>query len=166
LDRLVNGNGKWNKLMHLDEIISPERALFNVHVTSKKRALELLSGLLTKMQPTLDRNEVFESLCNRERLGSTGLGYGVALPHGRVDKNEQTIGAFLQLAESVDFDSVDNQPVDLLFAMLVPENSTNEHLNMLAELAELFSREEVREKLRKVTDSSELFDLLKTYASH
>ena len=126
----------------------------------------MVSELLAKDQTTLDQHTVFESLLSREKLGSTSLGYGVALPHGRISHSEETIGAFVQLEEGIDFDSIDNQPVDLLFALLVPEHSTDEHLQMLSLLAEMFSNEEFRNKLRSVKDSSALYQLLVNWSPH
>jgi PTS system nitrogen regulatory IIA component len=99
-------------------------------------------------------------LIARERLGSTGLGNGIAIPHGRLKNGQQTIAAFMQLSTSIDYDSVDNAPVDLLFALIVPENSTEEHLNTLATLAEMFSNTETLNKLRQSSSSEEMYTIL------
>ena len=96
----------------------------------------------------------------RERLGSTGLGFGVALPHARLEGIDTAVGAFVHLPCGVDFDSPDREPVDLVFALLVPENSTNEHLEILSRLAELFNEEELRKKLRIAASAKAVFGLL------
>lgn len=145
--------------MHLDSLLNPEHIACRVTSASKKRALEELSGLIVKGEPELNQNEVFECLIARERLGSTGLGKGVAIPHGRLKAGDKTIAAFVQLAEGVDFDAPDGQPVDLLCALLVPPESTDEHLETLATLTEMFRDEKLREALRRA-DTDE--DLLKT----
>jgi len=82
---------------------------------------------------------IFDSLIGRERLGSTGLGHGVALPHGRFNQSQRAVGAFVKLKKGVDFDAIDRQPVDLVFGLLVPDHYTDEHLKILAYLAEMFS---------------------------
>ena len=125
--------------MQLSEIINVNRIKKDVDVQSKKRALEELSNLITQDQTQLNANEIFDSLISRERLGSTGVGYGVAIPHGRINNCNQITGAFIQLSQGVDFDAMDNQPVDMLFALIVPEESTDEHLQGLALLASMFN---------------------------
>ncbi|QKT02915.1 PTS IIA-like nitrogen regulatory protein PtsN [Ectothiorhodospiraceae bacterium 2226] len=147
--------------MRVGDLITIERVAANAEdVTSKKKALERLSELLAQGEDDISRTEVFDSLIARERLGGTGLGHGVALPHGRVKNNRKTRGAFIQLIEGVDFDAIDQQPVDLLFALLVPEESTEEHLRVLAQLAEMFSSREFRERLREARTSEALYRLL------
>jgi PTS system nitrogen regulatory IIA component len=93
-------------------------------------------------------------------LGSTGLGNGIAIPHGRLKNSKKTIAAFLQLDDAIDYDAVDKAPVDLLFALIVPEDSTEEHLQTLASLAETFSNPEIVSKLRQSGSSAEVFSLL------
>ncbi len=147
--------------MQISEILTPSRIAGNVDVTSKKGVLELLANLIADDTPDLTQTEIFDSLCARERLGSTGLGHGVAIPHGRLRGSKQTLGAFIQLNEGVDYDAVDQQPVDLLFALLVPEASTDEHLQVLARLAEMFSDTELVTKLRQGGSNTALYELLK-----
>jgi len=145
--------------MQISDIITPERILCHVQATSKKRSLEYFSKLLAT-ESTLTSHEIFDSLLARERLGSTGLGKGVAIPHARVALNHVTLAAFLQLEKGIDFDAIDKQPVDLLFALMVPENSTQEHLKILAQLASMFSDAEFRRKIRETDDCFEKFNLL------
>ncbi len=143
--------------MNISEILTPEHVDFHADAASKKRALELLSALLADNGETVSSSDIFNSLLAREKLSSTGLGRGVALPHGRVKGLERTLCAFLQLREGIDFDSNDNQPVDLLCALIVPEHSTDEHLQILAMLAEMFRNRAFCEQLRKASSSEELY---------
>ena len=106
---------------------------------------------------------VFDSLIGRERLGSTGLGHGVALPHGRVNQAEHAIGAFLKLDKGVDFDALDRQPVDLIFGLLVPDHYTDEHLKILAHLAEMFSDLTFCQRLRQADHDAALYQLFHTW---
>lgn len=146
--------------MRLTDIISLGRISCDSHAGSKKRVLEQFSDLIANDQPTLNRNEIFESLLSRERLGSTGLGHGIAIPHGRISNSERAIGALIKLQDGIDFEAVDHQPVDLLFALLVPEQSTEEHLQLLAMLAEMFSNAVVVEQLRNAHSSAALYDVI------
>lgn len=123
---------------------------------SKKRILEELAGLLATAAEELNQGTVFDRLLERERLGSTGLGHGIALPHARVAGVTEARGAFLQLKSGADFDAIDQQPVDLVFGLLVPEAATEEHLQLLAKLATLFSDETFCQRLRKAADSDAL----------
>ncbi|MCF6254932.1 MAG: PTS sugar transporter subunit IIA [Gammaproteobacteria bacterium] len=147
--------------MQFSDIITPERIATQVPVASKKRALETLSDLFVKCSPdTLDAHDIFNSLIARERLGTTAIDHGVAIPHGRLKNSAETIGAFVQLADGIDCDAFDRQSVNLMFALLVPENSTEEHLQLLARLAEMFSDNELCEKLRAAANSQSLYDCL------
>ncbi len=141
-------------------LLAPERIACNLHASSKKRALELLADLLASADPALSQSAVFESLIGRERLGSTGLGHGVAIPHARVRGARRAVGAFVKLDEGIDFDAADERPVDLLFALLVPEHYTNEHLALLAELARMFSDPELCRELRASCTSEHALELL------
>jgi len=150
--------------MNISDIISPDRVVCDFDATSKKRALEQLSTMIaTDASPSILPKDVVDSLIARERLGSTCIGYGVAIPHGRVKNTSHAIAAFAKLHEGIDFDAADNQSVDLLFALLVPEDSTNEHLQLLAQLAEMFSDEDFRAKLRATKDRQAIYNLLSTW---
>lgn len=150
-------------MMQVTDLLSVERIDCQSEAPSKKRALEKLSNLIASGQNGLSETEIFDSLISRERLGSTGLGHGVAIPHGRVKNAEQTIGAFIKLSQGIDFDAIDQQPVQLLFALLVPENSTDEHLQLLAQLAKMFSDDNLQQKLTAANDSREIFELIKQW---
>jgi PTS system nitrogen regulatory IIA component len=146
--------------MLIADTISPACIVCGAEARSKKRALEQLSSLLASGGTGLVELDVFESLLARERLGSTGIGHGVAIPHGRFKATKRAIGAFMQLRKGVDFSAIDNEPVDLIFALLVPEESTEEHLQLLAMLAEMFSSESLRAELRRAKSTAEIHRLL------
>jgi PTS system nitrogen regulatory IIA component len=139
-----------------EDFINPERISCRDPASSKKRALQSLGELLSQAAPELGPDEAFDKLLERERLGSTGLGHGIALPHARVAGVDKAYGAFIQLEESVDFDAIDNQPVDLIFGLLVPESATKEHLQLLAHLASMFSHAGFCEALRRATQPEEV----------
>lgn len=147
--------------MQFSDIITPDRIATQVPVTSKKRALETISELFATRSPNaLDAQDIFSSLIARERLGTTAIDHGVAIPHGRIKNGTETIGAFVQLADGIDCDAFDQKSVNLMFALLVPENSTEEHLQLLARLAQMFSDAELCDKLRTATNNQSLYDLL------
>lgn len=146
--------------MQIGELLSLDRVADSTDVSSKKRTLELLSSLLSSGDNGLSADEIFDTLLARERLGSTGLGAGVAIPHGRIKGIDKTVGAFVKLHDGVDFDAPDKQPVDLLFALLVPEECTNTHLDILAQLARLFRDDHAVDQLRKSTNRETLYRIL------
>ena len=146
--------------MRISEILTNDRILCNVDLSSKKAVLETLSGLIAGTGSGLTGQEVFNSLLSRERLGGTGLGNGIALPHGRLKNGLSTIAAFIQLKQGVDYDAFDRQPVDLIFALLVPEQSTEEHLQVLAQLAEMFNKPEFLARLRREESNEAIYNLL------
>lgn len=153
--------------MQLSEVLSPDRIICGLDVPSKKRALEQVSDLLSHNQTGIAAIDIYNSLLARERLGGTGVGHGVAIPHGRLQNTQQTLGAFIRLKEGIDFDAIDQQPVDLIFALIVPEEATQEHLQTLAQLAKLFNDEQVREKLRAAASATDLYQqLMDAAASH
>ncbi len=153
--------------MQLSELLSPERVACDVEVPSKKRVLEQVSDLLALDQSSTSSIDIYNSLLARERLGGTGVGHGIAIPHGRLQNTQQTLGAFIRLKQGIDFDAIDHQPVDLVFALVVPEEATQEHLQTIAHLAKIFNDEQVRTKLRAATDAATLYQvLLDAAASH
>lgn len=152
--------------MQISALLSPERIACHQDSSSKKRSLEIVSKLLANALPEFTDGEIFDSLIGRERLGSTGLGQGVALPHGRLKGLKQPIAAAITLGESVDYDAIDQQPVDLMFALLVPEESTEEHLQILARLAEMFIDQEFCGQLRSCQDGEQCFKLISNWDSH
>ncbi len=143
----------------LVRILSPARVLAHVEVTSKKRAFEE-AGLLFESSDGLNRTLITDSLFSRERLGSTGLGHGVAIPHGRIKGLKAPLAAVFQLRNPIGFDAPDQIPVRLLIFLLVPEAATQKHLEILAEIAQLLSDTDVRARLLECDDSAHLYDLI------
>ena len=148
----------------LAAILPPAQALVQVDATSKKRAFEE-AGLLFENLHGLNRALVADSLFARERLGSTGLGYGVAIPHGRIKGMKSPLAAVFLLAEPIGFDSPDEKPVSLMIFLLVPEASTQKHLEILSEIAEMLSDASLRDKLKLSRDSQELHALITNWQS-
>lgn len=148
----------------LASILSPSQVLAQVDVTSKKRAFEE-AGLLFENLHGLSRALVADSLFSRERLGSTGLGHGVAIPHGRIKGLKTPMAAVFQLSQAIGFDAPDELAVSLLIFLLVPEAATQKHLEILSEIAELLSDADLREKLVSSTDSQQLYDLIAGWQS-
>ena len=146
--------------MQLTDFLTTDRIACNVSAHSKKRALEELSELISHDQHSISATDIFDCLLSRERLGGTGIGFGVAIPHGRLKDSDHTTAALVQLNNGIDFDAIDNQPVDLVFALLVPEAATQEHLQLLAGLATLFSQSAFCERLRRARDRETLLELL------
>lgn len=146
-------------------LLAPARVRCKENARSKKRVLELAASLLAEAVPGMASAEIFEALNSRERLGSTGLGHGMALPHGRIGGLAEPIAACLTLDEPVDFDAPDRQRVDVLYALLVPRDCSREHLQILASLAEMFNDPRLRERLRAQTDGAELIDCLDQWSA-
>jgi PTS system nitrogen regulatory IIA component len=143
--------------MQIQSLISPNRTLCRIEGGSKKRALELLANTIAQDVPEVDGDELFRRLIARERLGSTGIGYGIAIPHCRIEQCSGAVGALITLADPIDFDAIDSQPVDILFAMLVPEDANSEHLQTLASLAAAMNNADYRQRLRAATSNEALF---------
>lgn len=148
----------------LSAILPSAQALVQVDVTSKKRAFEE-AGLLFENLHGLNRALVADSLFARERLGSTGLGHGVAIPHGRIKGMKSPLAAVFRLIQPIGFDSPDEQPVCLLFFLLVPEASTQKHLEILSEIAEMLSDSGFRERLKQSSDAQDLHQLIVAWHS-
>ncbi len=133
-------------MTQIAQLLNSENIVLDLDASSKKRVFEQV-GLLFENNQGIARSTVFDSLFAREKLGSTGLGQGIAIPHGRIKGLKQASGAFLRLTTPVPFDSPDGKPVSLLFVLLVPEQATEHHLQILSELAERFSDRNCREAL-------------------
>ena len=152
--------------MNLANLLTAKRIACGAQVASKKRALELVSQLLADVHEAPSQTEIFDSLLARERLGTTGLGYGVALPHGRLAAVPRARGALVKLAHGIDYDAIDKQPVDLLFALVVPKEATEEHLQILAQLAEMLHDPRLRERLRHASNADELQNALSDWTPY
>ena len=128
----------------MKDILTPARTLCRAPGLSKKRLFETIASIISEDQPALVYDEVFSQLIAREKLGSTGLGQGIAIPHCRVDACPEPLGTLVTLEQAIDFDAPDDQPVDLLFALLVPGEAHQQHLDILANVARLFSQQAKR----------------------
>ena len=148
----------------LSQILPSSQVLVQVEVTSKKRAFEE-AGLLFENQHGLNRALIADSLFARERLGSTGLGHGVAIPHGRIKGLKSPMAAVFLLRTPIGFDSPDEQPVALLIFLLVPEAATQKHLEILSEIAELLSDSSLRDRIKSSATSVELHQLIASWHS-
>ncbi|MSQ65344.1 MAG: PTS sugar transporter subunit IIA [Limnohabitans sp.] len=148
----------------LAAILPAAQALVQVDSTSKKRAFEE-AGLLFENLHGLNRAMVADSLFARERLGSTGLGYGVAIPHGRIKGMKSPLAAVFRLADPIGFDAPDEKPVSLMIFLLVPEASTQKHLEILSEIAEMLSDAVLRDKLKNCNDAQQLHELIANWQS-
>lgn len=148
----------------LASILPPDHVVADVEASSKKRAFEE-AGLLFENLHGLSRALVTDSLFSRERLGSTGLGHGVAIPHGRIKGLKAPMAAVLQLAQPIGFDAPDEKPVSLLIFLLVPEAATQKHLEILSEIAELLSDAALREQLTTSTQAAHLHGLIAGWQS-
>jgi PTS system nitrogen regulatory IIA component len=142
------------------DLLAPGRILAGARINSKKRLLELISVTLAKKNKELSSREIFESLCAREHLGSTALGNGVAIPHGRINGTEGAEALFIQLVKPLPFDAEDGKPVDLIFALVVPKLCTEDHSKLLSSIADRFSDPELLEKLRDAHDANAIFHFL------
>ena len=141
------------------KLLSPSHVVPDLQVSSKKRLFEQ-AGLLFENHDGIARSVVFDSLFARERLGSTGLGQGVAIPHGRIKGLKDAVGALLRVAQPVPFDAPDGHPVSLAFVLLVPEKATEKHLQILSELAQMFSDKALREAMLRAPDAAALHQLV------
>lgn len=147
------------------KLLSPEHVVMDLDAGSKKRVFEQV-GLLFENSIGIARSEVFDSLFSREKLGSTGLGQGVAIPHGRIKGLREAAGAFVKLAAPIPFDAPDSKPVGLIFVLLVPERATDLHLQILGELAQMFSDKSFRESLMEAPDSDSVIRLVNEWKPH
>ncbi|HWS76382.1 MAG TPA: PTS sugar transporter subunit IIA [Quisquiliibacterium sp.] len=147
----------------ISRLLPSTNVVVDLSVTSKKRLFEQ-AGLLFENNHGIERGKVFDSLFARERLGSTGLGEGVAIPHGRIKGLGEALAAVVRLSDPIPFDAPDGQPVRLLVFLLVPEHATEEHLELLSELAELLSDRSIRESLMDCDDPAKMHRILDTWS--
>ncbi|HTH45491.1 MAG TPA: PTS sugar transporter subunit IIA [Oxalicibacterium sp.] len=147
---------------HLSQILPPANVVLDLDVSSKKRSFEQ-AGLMFENNCGIARSLVSENLFARERLGSTGLGHGVAVPHGRIKGLKAPLAAFVRLKQPIPFESPDGQPVSLMIFLLIPDNVTQQHLEILSELAEMFSDESFRHMLATTEDAAAVHARLITW---
>jgi PTS system nitrogen regulatory IIA component len=149
----------------ISRLLQESNVILDLDVASKKRVFERV-GLLFENNHQIARSQVFDSLFAREKLGSTGLGQGIAIPHGRIKGLKEAVGALVRLCQPIAFDAPDGQPVNLIFVLLVPEKATDLHLQILSELAQMFSDKALREKLLTGTTPAEVHGLVRDWAPH
>ena len=147
-------------MIRLENILTPGRSLVKVPGGSKKKALECVAQLIAQEVPELEAQRVFESLIAREKLGSTGFGNGIAIPHCRLPGCTKPVSALLHLQDKIDYDAIDGAPVDLLFVLLVPQEATTEHLALLSQIAGMLDRADVRERLRSASTNEALYQVV------
>ncbi len=148
----------------ISKILTPECVLLDSESASKKRVFERV-GLLFENTQNISRSLVFDSLFAREKLGSTGLGQGVAIPHGRVKGLRDAVAAFVKMQNPIPFDAPDALPVNFIFVLLVPERATDLHLQILGELAQMFSDQKFRDELQRTDDPLAIHKLLTSWQS-
>lgn len=146
--------------MTISALLSPQRIFLDTEISSKKKLLELIATTVAE-QDQLPQAVIFNGLLDRERLGSTGLGKGFAVPHARTADLDKTIACFFRLKEAVNFEAPDNQPVDLVFSIIIPEEATEEHLMILSSLARIFSQADVCDKIRQAGSSGEIAQIIR-----
>jgi PTS system nitrogen regulatory IIA component len=147
--------------MTVSALLSPTCIFLDVEISSKKKLLELIANIVAD-KTRLPESSIYNSLLSRERLGSTGLGSGFAVPHARMEDLDRTLGCFFRLKEAVQFEAPDNQPVDLVFAIIIPGEATEEHLVILSSLAKIFSDESVCESIRQAGSKDEIARIIES----
>ncbi|MFK5984206.1 MAG: PTS sugar transporter subunit IIA [Pseudomonadota bacterium] len=145
---------------NINNFIQMDLIHVNIEASSKKRALEIICESINKYDTNLQVHDIFDLFIQREKLGSTAIGHGVAIPHARMENNDKTIGVFISLKESIDFGAIDNAPVSLLFALLIPHHSTQEHLDILARLAKFFRDDTTRQAALNAQSKETIYNLL------
>ena len=151
--------------MSMADLLEPARVLANVEARSKKHALEILSELIAGVGDELSNAQVFEALVERERIGNTGMGKGVAIPHGRVGGLDKTVAAFLKLSEAVDYGAQDGEPVNMMLAIAVPDDENTDSFEDVAFAARTLADAELIRLLGEVSSSRALYELLTAHVS-
>jgi PTS system nitrogen regulatory IIA component len=151
--------------MKLQDILTADSTFCAVAGSSKKRILEKICTIAAKKLTHIDSNDLLNSLMTREKMGSTGIGNGIAIPHGRLENTSQVVAVVMTSEQAINFDSIDNRPVDIFIALFVPENNCQQHLTTLQSIAKIFSDKKMAKQVRKCTSNSELFDLITQYQS-
>lgn len=144
--------------VQIETILRPELTQIVTDVPSKKKLFEQLSQLVADQAPNYDNDAIYQGLLKRERQGSTGIGHGIAIPHCRLSECDEPFAALLKLSEPLDFDAIDRRPVELVFALFVPEEATNDHLHILSLLAQLLCQDEYRQALKLAPSDTQLFE--------
>ena len=149
----------------ISKLLPDSNVIVDLDVSSKKRVFEQV-GLVFENNKNIARSEVFDSLFAREKLGSTGLGQGIAIPHGRIKGLKEAVGALVRTRQPIPFDAPDGQNVSLIFVLLVPDRATDMHLQILSELAQMFSEKPFREQLLAAPNAADLHRLITQWQPH
>ena len=152
--------------MQIKDFISEQGIIFAPSVSSKKRALEVLSETIAHQDSNINKNKVLDALLAREKLGSTGLGNGIAIPHCRIDGLQNIYVSVLKLDEGIDYEANDDHVVNFLFCLVVPEDANEDHLEMLASLAELLDSKQIRRSIQDCSNATELYQILSQDPKH
>ncbi len=147
--------------MKLQDILTLDCTSCAVPASSKKRILEKICQLAANKVGEVDPSDLLDSLLDREKMGSTGIGNGIAIPHGRLSNTNKAVAVLVTTASAIDFDAIDNREVDVFISIFVPENSCQEHLDTLQHIAKLFSNKETIKRVRKCSNDKQLFELIK-----
>ncbi|MFT5218648.1 MAG: PTS system nitrogen regulatory IIA component [Planctomycetota bacterium] len=147
--------------MTISALLSPQRIFLDVDISSKKKLLEYIADTVAE-KTQLSQSTIFNNLLERERLGSTGLGRGFAVPHARLPELETTTACFFRLKQAVNFEAPDNEPVDLVFSIIIPEQATDEHLQILSALAGIFSQVDVCQAIREAASADDVFQIIQS----
>ena len=146
--------------MNLSSILTPERTLCGFRGNSKKNVLEQISKIASTKISSSDEKSLLNSLMTREKLSSTGIGNGIAIPHGRIDNSEQPIAVLVTTESSIAFNAIDDKKVDIFFALFVPEDHCQQHLETLASIARLLSDKDFSKQVRRCETSTQLYSLI------
>lgn len=146
--------------MRLQDILTLDCTQCAVPASSKKHILEKICLLAAEKMGNCNASDLLESILNREEMGSTGIGNGIAIPHARLNNTDKAMAVLLTTKKAIDFDAIDNQAVDIFICLIIPQNSTQEHLNTLQSIAQLFSERKTAKQVRKCTNDLQLFDLI------
>lgn len=146
--------------MNVKLLLRPECTKVLTDCQSKKKILEHIAEIASTKLPDLTCTDILSSLMNREKLGSTGIGNGVAIPHGKIKPNESPVAVLIVIHPGIDYDAIDNRPVDVFFALLVPEDQCDVHLNTLASIAEIFDNKEMLRKIRSAETDNDLYQII------
>lgn len=146
--------------MIINDIISLDRTQCSVECHSKKRVFEVISEIAVQQSPELDQVEILSSLLSREKMGSTGIGNGIAIPHGRIKGLSNMIAVIVTSNQAIDFDAIDSLPVDIFFAILVPDEQTDKHLQALSGIARKLSNKDTVKAIRKAENKNQIIAAL------
>lgn len=147
-------------MLRISDILTPERTLYSVNLMSKKKAFEMIAEIFASSLPICRPHHIFDALIARERLGSTAIGHGVAMPHAILGETDQVLGCFLLLKESIDFEVQDHMFIDMIFSLIAPSNAREECIQLLNDLGQIFENDTIRKDLRQASSPLDLYEKL------